>query len=379
MTIQDNFTQKDRKYMTMALELASKGDEDVLTNPRVGCIIVKNDKVIGKGYHQKFGQPHAEINALENCKKNNQNPKDATAYITLEPCSHTGKTPPCTQALIKAKIAKVITAVKDPNKLVAGKGLNELKNAGIHVNTGLCSTEAKLLNAPFFKFHQTARPWVILKWAQSLDGFMARKTSKPHTVYLSNEKSRQDVHKIRRASQGILVGVNTVKSDNPMLNPRPDHGKNPWRIVLDSNLTIPLDCKLLNSPQFKTLIVTTLNTLSEKDYIAQEIMDEQADILAVAASRKRCDLGITLDELGKKNIQQLLVEAGPTLATTFITSGLADQIRVYTAPILLKSEGTAPVTKEMAEFTDPQKLHFAREMNFDNDTCLTGLIKPIIP
>ncbi|MFA5252636.1 MAG: bifunctional diaminohydroxyphosphoribosylaminopyrimidine deaminase/5-amino-6-(5-phosphoribosylamino)uracil reductase RibD, partial [Phycisphaerae bacterium] len=227
----------DKRYMQTALRLARRGIGSVEPNPAVGAVIVKGGRVIGKGWHKKFGGPHAEINALKNCRKS---PRGATMYVTLEPCCHFGKTPPCTKTIIKSGIEKVVAATKDPTKKVNGKGFKILKNAGIEVKTDVCKKEAQLLNAPFFKFAKTKKPWVIIKWAQSEDGFLARSDKKR---WITGAKSRKDAHKLRKKVQAILVGINTVLADDPMLTARPGTGKQPLRVVLDSKFKIPIDCK----------------------------------------------------------------------------------------------------------------------------------------
>jgi len=212
----------DIKYMGMALRLARRGIGSVEPNPAVGAVIVKANQVIGKGLHKKFGGPHAEINALEDCKTLGVNPRGAAMYVTLEPCSIQGKTGPCTQAIIEAGIAKVFVATIDPSEHAGGKGIEQLRDAGIEVLTGICETKAKILNAPFIKFAATGKCWVILKWAQSIDGKVAWAEPQPSRGdWISGGQSRKDVHKLRRRSQAILVGVNTVIADDPLLTARP--------------------------------------------------------------------------------------------------------------------------------------------------------------
>ncbi len=258
----------DERYMLIALNLARRGFGNVEPNPVVGAVIVKNGKVIGRGWHKKFGGPHAEINALVDCKKQEGNPKDATMYVTLEPCSHYGKTAPCTDALVAAKLKRVVVATLDPSKHANGKGIRLLRRAGIKVDVGLCYGEAMVLNAPFLKFAKTGKTWVTLKWAQSIDGKLAwtqssigsrasRMTSNEHR-WISNEPSRIDVHKLRRRVDAILVGIGTVLKDDPLLTPRPSRGKKPLRIILDNRLRIPLDCQLLmTAKDIPVLIVTS--------------------------------------------------------------------------------------------------------------------------
>jgi len=212
----------DIKYMGMALKLAQRGIGMVEPNPAVGAIIIKANQIVGRGWHEKFGGPHAEINALQDCKTLGVNPRGATMYVTLEPCSHQGKTGPCTEAIIAAGLAKVFVATIDPSKHANGAGLEQLRNAKIQVHTGLCETEARLLNAPFIKFAATGKCWVILKWAQSIDGKLAKTEPRPSgSGWISGEESRKDVHKLRQRVGGILVGINTVLADDPLLTARP--------------------------------------------------------------------------------------------------------------------------------------------------------------
>ncbi len=217
-----------QRYMLLALRLAWRGIGSVEPNPAVGAVIIKANQIVGKGWHKKFGGPHAEINALEDCKTLGVKPRGAAMYVTLEPCSHQGKTGPCTQAIIEAGLAKVFVATIDPSEHAGGKGIEQLRNAGIEVQTGICETQARLLNAPFIKFAVTGRCWVRLKWAQSIDGKVALTEPRPSgSGWISGEQSRKDVHKLRRRARAILVGVNTVIADDPLLTARPSKGKKP--------------------------------------------------------------------------------------------------------------------------------------------------------
>jgi diaminohydroxyphosphoribosylaminopyrimidine deaminase/5-amino-6-(5-phosphoribosylamino)uracil reductase len=209
-------TSQDDKYMQVALKLAQRGVGSVEPNPAVGCVIVKAGRVVGRGWHRKFGAAHAEINALEDCRRLGVSPRGATMYVTLEPCCHYAKTPPCTDAIIDASLTKVVVAAIDPSEHANGKGIEQLRSEGIEVRTGVCETQARLLNAPFIKFAATGRCWVILKWAQSIDGKMALADQNNGRRWISGEQSRKDVHKLRRRVQAILVGINTVLADNPL-------------------------------------------------------------------------------------------------------------------------------------------------------------------
>jgi diaminohydroxyphosphoribosylaminopyrimidine deaminase / 5-amino-6-(5-phosphoribosylamino)uracil reductase len=353
------------KFMLDALALAAKGIGNVEPNPAVGCVIVKDGRIVGKGWHKKFGGPHAEINTLNDCCKKGNNPAGATMYVTLEPCCHLGKTPPCTDAIIKAEIAKVVIAVIDPSKHANGKGVRLLKKAGIEIETGLCEEQAKLFNAPFFKFARTGRPWVIVKWAQSKDGFLASKKQR----WISNEKSRADAHKLRRRADAILVGINTVIADDPLLTARPARrGKNLLRGVLDSRLRIPLNCNLIKAAaKTPVCIFTTIDGAG--------IKQQGVEIVKAGKSKGRINLEEVLAELGRRNIQQLLVEGGPEVITSFLRAGLADEIIIYVAPKNLADDGLASTTKLMAGVLNRVCLYNADVRKFNGDLRIKGFIK----
>jgi len=369
-------TDPHQQYMLQALDLARKGIGSVEPNPAVGCVIVKDDKVIGKGFHEKFGQPHAEVNAINDCKKNDHDTAGVVMYVTLEPCCHTGKTPPCTEAVIAAGIKKVFIANIDPFENVSGKGIEKLQNAGIQVYSGICAEQAAIVNAPFFKFAKTKLPWTTLKWAQSLDGYMAT-TDTAKRRWISNAASREDVHKLRSIVQAILVGVHTVIADDPMLTPRPDNGKHPLRIVMDSSLRIPLQCKLLNTKDSPTLIVTTLPAINENQQKLADILEKGAEIFTVDKVNIKCDIAQMLGELANRNIQQLLIEGGPTIQTAFIESGFADEVRVYTAPEKLGKDGAVKVTRKMKHLASPENLYYTETKEFDGDIRISGFIRKV--
>jgi len=294
--------------------------------------------------------------------------------VGLEPCCHAGKTSPCTNAIIDAKIAKVVAAIVDPSAHASGKGLAKLRQAGIETITGLCQERAALINAAFIKFAKTGRPWVILKWAQSADGVVGFKDSACQK-WISNETSRQDVHKLRRRCQAVLAGIDTVIADDPLLTPRPDQGKKPLRIVLDSRLKIPLDRKVLDTSCFATLIVTTNKTLQKNPEKTAAIIRTGAEVLAVGENDRRCDLDSVLGELGKRNIQQLLVEGGPVVITSFVNSKLADEVRVYIAPKLLNAPNAIKITKQMKLLTNTSCLLYPVTRDFCGDKCIEGLLR----
>jgi diaminohydroxyphosphoribosylaminopyrimidine deaminase / 5-amino-6-(5-phosphoribosylamino)uracil reductase len=362
-------------YMNQALKHAASGIGSVEPNPAVGAVIVKDGQIIGKGFHKKFGGPHAEINALADCKAKGNDPAGATMYVTLEPCCHFGKTPPCADALIEAKIVKVVAAVVDPAPHAAGKGIEKLRAAGVEVEVGICEKEASILNAPVFKFVKTNLPWVILKWAQSIDGKLAYANPKVDGRWLSNEQSRIDAHDLRRRVQAVLVGINTVIADDPLLTPRPANGKNPLRVVLDVDLHIPHESKLLQTAsESPLLVITSHHSLKYREEAAHHIIKRGGQVLPLPMADGQCDLNAMLIELGKRQIQQLLVEGGPTVLASFLKQNLADEVRVYIAPKILGSAGAASITEAMTQVTNALNLDNVTIKNFDSDICLSGMI-----
>ncbi len=365
---------QDEKYMLAALKLAARGVGSVEPNPAVGCVIVKSVQIIGKGWHRKFGESHAEINALEDCKTLAADPAGSTMYITLEPCSHQGQTPPCTDAIIAARPAKVMVAAIDPSPHANGKGIELLRRAGIEVQVGLCEREARQLNAPFFKFTTTRKPWVILKWAQSIDGKAAYADTTQRWV--SNELSRSDAHKLRHRVGGILVGINTVLADDPSLTVRPRTRRQPLRIVLDSRLRIPMRSKLLrNTKKAPVMIVSGRQAVEEHSTTVARINKKDAEVLALPAYSGHCEINLLLDELGRRRITQLLVEGGPKVIASFLKERLVNEICVYVTPKLLGAEGAADITEALAELTEAVGLDNVNIKQFGNDVRLSGLVK----
>jgi diaminohydroxyphosphoribosylaminopyrimidine deaminase / 5-amino-6-(5-phosphoribosylamino)uracil reductase len=356
--------------MQQALKLAVKGLGQVEPNPAVGAVIVKNGRIIGVGWHKKFGGAHAEINALADCKKQGNNPKGATMFVTLEPCCHCGKTGPCTDALIAAKLAKVVVATIDPSKHANGKGIRQLRKAGIKVDVGLCKNEARVTNAPFMKFAKTGKPWVTLKWAQSADGFLARTDKKR---WITGSKSRKDAHKLRRRVGAILVGINTVLKDDPLLTHRPAFGKKPIRIILDNNMRIPLDCQLLKTTiDAPVLIVTLAKTLKTKVKKAEQIISKGAEILA-CPKKSKSNIQFLLRQLSNRGVQRLLVEGGPTVIGSFIKENLADEIVVYIATMVLGKKGDKNIG--ISPIDNNVQMHYLNMKRIGDDIKIDGLTK----
>ena len=364
---------KDEKFMEMALRLARRGISSVEPNPAVGAIIIKANQIIGRGWHKTFGGPHAEINALEDCRTLGVKPNGATMYVTLEPCSHQGKTGPCTEAIISAGIVKVFIAMTDPSEHANGRGIEQLRRAGIEVHTGICEAQAKILNAPFVKFTTTGKCWVTLKWAQSIDGKVAWADGIDDRRWISNEQSRRDAHKLRRRVQAILVGINTVIADDPLLTARPNKGKKPARIVMDSFLRIPPDCRLLASiDESPVIIYTSHKSVKANPYLAEELSNKGVELLAYPDTG-RSNLHYLLAELSNRGISQLLVEGGPTLLTSFLKENIADEIIVYIAPKILGSQSSVGITRPMAELSQSVDLHNVEVERFGDDVCFRGL------
>ncbi len=313
-------SETDQCYMRRALELAEFGRGNVSPNPMVGCVIVHNEKIIGEGYHQLYGGPHAEVNAV-NSVENPELLKESTVYVTLEPCSHWGKTPPCADLLVEKQVKKVVIAAIDSNPLVGGKGIQTLRNAGIEVETGLLEQEARWQNRRFFTQIEKQRPYVILKWAQTSDGFVAHEDFS--SKWISGTQSRQLVHKWRAEEDAILVGKNTALYDNPSLNVRDWVGKNPIRIVLDSNLELPENLNFFNQS------IPTICFNSKKSET-----QENLDFVNLGDNFSISDI---LKELNSRKIQSLIVEGGSKVLTGFIESGLWDEARVFTGKAKFKT------------------------------------------
>ncbi|NBA85327.1 bifunctional diaminohydroxyphosphoribosylaminopyrimidine deaminase/5-amino-6-(5-phosphoribosylamino)uracil reductase RibD [Emticicia sp. CRIBPO] len=314
------------KYMQRALELAALGTGSVSPNPLVGCVIVFQDIIIGEGWHQQYGGPHAEVNAVNNVS-DPEKLKESTVYVTLEPCSHFGKTPPCADLLIRQQVKKVVICNIDPFPLVAGKGIQKLKDAGIEVETGLLEKEGRHLNRRFFKSVESDRPYIILKWAETADGFLAGADQKP--LKITGAFSDMLVHKWRSEEDAIMVGTNTAAIDNPSLNVRHWEGKNPVRILIDSTLKLDRNLRVFDQSQ-KTIIFNTVEDRTE------------GENLYIRISKNSENLSEILDKLHELKIRSVFVEGGATLLNSFIRSGLFDEIRILKNKSAIKSGIPAP-------------------------------------
>lgn len=332
-----DFLSYDEKYMKLAMQLAGNAIGRTSPNPLVGAVIVKDNRVVGCGWHRKAGTPHAEVHALNQAGELAQG---ADVYVTLEPCAHYGKTPPCAKALVEAKVKNVYGGLLDVNPKVAGKGFKILEDAGIHVEYGFLQDELRKQNEVFFKWIEHKKPFVVLKAAMTLDGKIATATGQ--SKWITNETSRAYGYKLRDIYDGIMVGINTVIEDNPMLTARVDGGKNPIRIVVDSSLKIDINANVVQDKSVKTIIATT--DKADKDKILK-LQAQDVDVIVVDKDKNdKVDIEKLLDILGQQNICSILVEGGATLSGSFVAKKLVDKVYFFIAPkIVGGKEAKTPV------------------------------------
>lgn len=324
-------TNDDLIFMRRALALARRGRGAVEPNPMVGAVIMCDGEILAEGYHRRFGGPHAEVEALRTAEAERLNLSGATMYVTLEPCCHHGKTPPCTEAIIHAGLARVVVAMTDPDPRVAGRGLEVLRNAGVTVEQGVCEREARELLSPYSKLRTRRRPWCIAKWAQTADGYLAPPAGEGR--WISCEESRRRAGELRGRCAGILVGVGTVLADDPLLNNRSGEGKQPTRVVLDSHLRIPLDSRLVQTArEFPLLVAATKQGTEERSDKAVALRQHGAEVLILPDRDKRVPLPALLEELGKREWTHLIVEGGQAVLRAFLNENLIDELQVYVSP-----------------------------------------------
>jgi len=316
--------------MRRAIALSRRGQGLVEPNPMVGCVIARGESIIGEGYHHRFGHPHAEVEALDACA---ENPRGATAYVSLEPCYHHGKTPPCTEALIRAGVGEVVIAVLDPLAEVSGGGIDRLRAAGIAVEVGLCAQEAAEVLAPFLVRAELHRPYVIAKWAQSLDGKLATHTG--HSRWISCETSRKRVHRLRARVDAILIGANTALIDDPLLTARDVRVKRKaLRVILDDKLLLPEKCQLVTSAgEHPTLVLTT--AARARSSKANRLLRKGLEIIACRTRKEGLSLRACLSELNRRDVTNLLVEGGAAVLTSFLRDHLVDETYVFVAPKII--------------------------------------------
>ena len=366
--------------MQRAIELARRGAGFVNPNPMVGCVVVKNDTIITEGYHEYYGGFHAERNALTNC---NSDCKDATLYVTLEPCCHYGKTPPCTEIIIEKGIKKVVVGLLDPNPLVSGKGISILQNAGIEVVAGMEEDKIKDLNKVFLKYIQTKRPYVLLKTAMTLDGKIASYTG--DSKWITNEKSRKLVHKLRSEMMGIVAGIGTVKSDDPMLNCRLDVQQptansqqsvhQPIRIIVDTKASISLESNILKTAnEYKTIIAHT-NSASQENI--EKLNSLNVETLLCDEKDNHVDINDLMTKLGHKGIDSLLLEGGSCLNAAFLQAGCVDEVYAFIAPKIIGGEHSkSPIGGQGIELMKDAITFDKIEIEqIENDILIKGKIK----
>lgn len=367
------FSYDDDYYMQRAIDLAKKGIGYTLSNPLVGCVIVKDEKIIGEGYHEKFGEAHAEINAINDAIKKANTLEGATLYVNLEPCSHYGKTPPCANRIVEEKIKRVVIGTLDPFEKVSGRGVKILEDAGIEVEPYVMEDECLNLNERFFSYIKNKRPYVVLKTAMTLDGKIATKTGE--SKWITSEMSRQFSHELRGKLDAIMVGINTVIADDPCLNVRcGNYRHDPIRVVVDSKLRIPLDAKVLSSnlPQF-TIIATTKNYDKEKFKTLSSM--ENVEVIVTEEKDGRVDLKNLLQKIMDYNISSVLLEGGGILNASMLKEKLVDKFYFFLAPKIIGSDGKSAIGEmDFLNLKDTVEIKDTKVEKISEDILITGRI-----
>lgn len=359
----------DEFYMQRALELAGKGEGWTNPNPMVGAVIVKDGRIISEGYHEKYGEYHAERNAIINCAESMEG---ATIYVTLEPCCHYGKTPPCTEAIIESGIKKVVIGALDPNPKVAGGGVRVLKEHNIEVVTGVLEKECLELNHVFFHYIQTKMPYVIMKYAMTLDGKIATYTGE--SKWITGEAAREHVQYTRHHYAGIMVGIQTVLTDDPMLSCRIPNGRNPVRIICDSKLQIPIESNIVSTAKDITTYIATASNDSIKK---SELEKLGCKVLSIPIKEEHIDLFYLMEVIGQEGIDSVLLEGGATLNYSALSEGIVNRVQAYIAPkIFGGASAKSPVAGRGVEFPkDCINLELIRQEQFEQDLLLEYRVK----
>ena len=336
---------KESEYMRRAIALAKNGEGRTNPNPLVGAVLVKNNEIIGEGFHQKYGGLHAEREALKNCEENGNSAEGATLYVTLEPCCHFGKQPPCTQAIVKSGIRRVVVGSRDPNPLVHGKGNSFLREHGIEVTEDFLKDECDALNPIFFHYISTRTPYVALKYAMTADGKTASKTGK--SKWITGEKSRLFVHKLRNRYSCILAGIGTVLADNPLLTSRIPGGRNPVRIICDSKLRIPLDCNIVKTAKEIPTIIACCQENEKKSALEKS----GCEVLCLPG-KTGVDLKKLTKTLGERSLDSVLIEGGSEIHYSALEAGIVQHIYAFTAPKIFGGKAKTPVEGEGIDFPE---------------------------
>ena len=336
---------KESEYMRHAIALAKNGEGRTNPNPLVGAVLVKNNEIIGEGFHQKYGGLHAEREALKNCEENGNSAEGATLYVTLEPCCHFGKQPPCTQAIVEAGIRRVVVGSRDPNPLVHGKGNSFLREQGIEVTEDFLKDECDALNPIFFHYISTRTPYVALKYAMTADGKTASKTGK--SKWITGEKSRLFVHQLRNRYSCILAGIGTVLSDNPLLTSRIPGGRNPVRIICDSKLRIPLDCNIVKTAKEIPTIIACCQENEKKSALEKS----GCEVLCFPG-KNGVNLKKLTETLGERSLDSVLIEGGSEIHYSALEAGIVQHIYAFTAPKIFGGKAKTPVEGEGIDFPE---------------------------
>lgn len=362
----------DAWHMTRALELAERGRGAVEPNPLVGCVIARGAEIIGEGWHQRFGGPHAEIEALRIA---GSRAKGATLYVTLEPCCHHGKTPPCTDAVIASGVARVVVAGRDPFPQVDGGGIERLQQAGIDVTVGVREAEARRLNAPYLKLLSTGRPWIIAKWAMTLDGKLA--TRDGDSRWISCEASRQIVHRLRGRVDAIVVGLRTAELDDPLLTARPPGPRVATRIVLDSQARLASDSQLVRTASETPVMVATGPSAPPDQ--CRRLHEGGCEVFSATSDDPQQRLIELLDDLGRRRMTNVLVEGGGQLLGTLFDADLVDEVHVFIAPKIIGGrDATTPVAGiGKSLMADALPLADATVERSGDDVYVHGLVHPL--
>jgi diaminohydroxyphosphoribosylaminopyrimidine deaminase/5-amino-6-(5-phosphoribosylamino)uracil reductase len=358
----------DEIYIKKCLDIAVNGAGYVSPNPLVGCVIVKNKKIVAEGYHKKFGTAHAEINAIDSAKSKGIKLNDSTLYVNLEPCSHFGKTPPCTDRIIENKIAEVVIGTIDPNPEINGKGIKKLKKAGIKVRAGVLEDECRKVNKFYFKYIKTGIPYVTLKLAQTIDGKIADMNG--DSKWISSLESRKYVHELRSIYDAVLIGKNTLEKDNPKLTVRYIRGRNPYRIVIDKELTPDLNKDLFSDKYSDKTIV--ISSGRQDEFIDRIFSERKITLINAKLTEDKIDLKDALKKLAKTGISSILVEGGAYTFTEFIESSLADELLIFTAPKIMG--------KGLSSFLPQKMIELSKNINIDcrkvgNDILINIILK----
>lgn len=359
-------TDCDELYMRRAIELAARGRGGVEPNPMVGAVVVQDGEVVGEGYHAVHGGPHAEVVALDAA---GARAKGATIYVTLEPCCHHGKTPPCTDGILRSQFARVVVATIDPFPEVAGRGIEILRAAGIPVDVGCLEGEARRLNAPYFKLIQRGRPYVVAKWAMSLDGRIA--TSTGESKWISGEASRRHANQYRGLIDAIVVGVETVLADDPLLTARPPGPRRATRVVLDSKCRTPCDSQLVRTAREVPTIIATTSRSSADRLVA--LGNAGCEVLVLAADEAgRVSIDALLEELGQRRFTNVLVEGGGQVVGGFLDAGEIDAVHAYIAPCVIGGTGAKPSVagRGFERIADVLRLEIAPPVSLPPDVFL---------